>query len=86
MLEGYRTLIASLFAVGCLTVGLGLLDRGHRHEAYAAFGTAVAGIILAIAGKGTVTESVSSLAGGSGVKGAVASLMTDAKPEKPAGG
>ena len=76
----YRTLIGVLVAIAALLGGLALLAVDQRGAAYGSFATGVAAVVAWLAGKG----SVGVLANGTGVKGAVATLTTEAKPgEEP---
>jgi hypothetical protein len=74
--KGARTLIFALSALLVLLAGLWLLPPDARAGAFTAFATAIAGLMMAVAGK----ASVDALAHGDGVGGAVANLMTDKKP------
>lgn len=85
MFARWRTVIA-IEILGAMLL-LGLLIACNVNEAVAAaiatmfiaFASAIVGLAGAIAGK----SSIEHLANGSGVKGAIKALMTDAKPENP---
>lgn len=73
---GLRTLIAGLFGMLMLLVGLWLLERNHRHEAYFAFSTGIGCIIGALAVKSVGSSAVA----GDGLKKGLQNLATPAKP------
>lgn len=77
--EGYRTLFGFCLAIVALVGGLALLAADQRGAAYGAFSLAVVGLFMGLAGK----SSVGALAQGTGIKGAIATLTTDAKPGDP---
>ncbi len=76
---GYRTLIAGLFGMSMLLLGLFLLAKEHRHEAYFAFATGIGAIIASLAAKSVGESAV----GGDGLKGGVQNLLTPSKPGDP---
>lgn len=76
---GSRTLIAVLFAIMALTLGLWFIVDNQRASAYVSFSLAIVGVVGAIATK----ASVDSLSQGDGTKGAWKNLTTDKKPGDP---
>jgi hypothetical protein len=81
----FRTLGAAVLAILALVFGLWLVAAGDRGDAFFAFGGSLVGVVVAVAGK----SSVDALAGGGGLRGAGAALMSAAKPgdpPKPPGG
>ena len=76
---GLRTLIAGIFGMVMLVVGLWLLAKEHRHEAYFAFSTGIGCIIGALAVKSVGSAAVN----GDGLKGGAANLLTAKKPGEP---
>lgn len=85
MILRFRTFLFALLALGFLLAGLYLCLRyaGPGVAIFAAFAAAVVGIVGVVGGKSAVEH----LANGTGFKGAIAALMTDAKPgDPPAGG
>ena len=78
-IKGYRTLFAGIFGMVVLLVGLWLLAKDHRHEAYFAFATGVWCIIGALAAKSVGTSAV----GGEGLKQGMANLLGPTKPGDP---
>jgi hypothetical protein len=79
-LMGFRTFIAGLLGIGALTFGMWMVDVGNRSDAFFAFAGGIVGILTTLAGK----AAVDSLSNGTGFRGAVSALMTDAKPGTPA--
>jgi hypothetical protein len=77
---GFRTFIGGIFAISALTLGMYLVEAGDRSDAFLAFAGGVVGVMGTLAGK----SAISSLSNGSGIRGAMNSLMTDAKPGSPA--
>ena len=73
---GKRTLLFSLYAATLLLAGFALVAERDRGSAFTFFSAAVVGIVGAVATK----SAVGALAGGGGIAGAKAALMTDAKP------
>ena len=81
-MTGYRTLAGCLALAGCVLVALWMCRAIPGETADKLFATAawaLTGIAGLIAGKGAVGV----LAQGTGVKGAVRALLTDAKPGEP---
>jgi hypothetical protein len=76
---GTRTLVAVLFAIAALTLGLWFIEAGQRAMAYGAFSLAIVGVVGAIATK----ASVDALSAGDGTKGAWENLTTPKKPGEP---
>lgn len=81
LLLRFRTFLFALLALVCLLIGLYLCLRYPTAgiAIFTAFSLAVVGIVGAVATK----SSIEHLAEGSGVKGALAALMTNAKPGDP---
>ncbi len=81
LLLNFRTFLFSLLALGFLLAGLYLCLRypGAGVAIFTAFAGAVVCIVGAVATKSTFEH----LSNGTGFKGAIASLLTDAKPGEP---
>jgi hypothetical protein len=79
-LIGHRTLTFGLVALAVLLAGFYLLPPDARGAAFVFFSGGVGALMVAVAGK----SAVGALAGGGGVRGSTAALMTDAKPGDPA--
>jgi len=78
-LMGFRTFISGLVGIGVLAFGMWLVPEDGRSGAFFAFAGGIVGIMGTIAGK----AAVDSLAGGTGIQGAKAALMTNKKPGEP---
>lgn len=78
-LIGNRTLLAGLFGMVCLVLGLWFLALDHRHEAYFAFATGVGAIVASLAAKSVGESAVA----GDGLKGGLQNLLTPSKPGDP---
>lgn len=78
---GTRTFVFGIVALFFLSLGLGLCLWQTTVGAlvFSAFATAVVAVVALVAGR----NSVDALAMGTGVKGAIRTLMTDAKPGEP---
>jgi hypothetical protein len=76
-ITGKRTLLFSLYAATILLAGFALVEPGGRAPAFTFFAGALVGIVGAVATK----SAVGVLAGGGGIEGAKAALMTAEKPE-----
>ena len=75
-ITGLRTFLFGLAALAVLLAGLWLLPPDARGGAFVFFSGGVGALMVAVAGK----SAVGALAGGGGLKGAAAALMTDQKP------
>jgi len=78
-IEGLRTLFAGLVGMVMLLIGLWLLAKDHRHEAYVFFSGGIGAIVASLVVKSVGTSAVN----GEGLKGGLANLMTDKKPGDP---
>lgn len=78
-LEGLRTFIAGIVATVALVLGIFLVKEGDRASAFLAFAGGIVGVMGTVATK----SAVGSLASGTGIKGAMATLTTDKKPGDP---
>ena len=78
-ITGKRTLIFGLASLATLLAGYKLLPPEARGAAFVFFSAGVGALMASVAGK----AAVDSLAGGGGVEGAKAALMTAEKPEAP---
>jgi hypothetical protein len=76
---GARTLTFGLASLCVMLAGFWMLPADARGEAFVFFASGIGALMAAVAGK----SSVDSLAGGGGIAGAKAALMTSAKPEAP---
>lgn len=81
MLLHFRTFLFALAALGFLLAGLYLCLR--YPAAGVAIFTAFAGAVFAIVGAVATKSAVEHLGDGVGLKNAIASLMTDVKPDAP---
>ena len=73
---GKRTLFFGMASLAALLVAFALIPDKDRGAAYVFFAGGVGALIAAIAGK----SAVESLAQGTGIRGATATLMTSKKP------
>jgi len=80
-IKGLRTYTFAIVSLAFLIAGYGMsLDRPAAGIViFPALATAIVGIVALVAGKSTA----SALAGGSGIKGALNTLLTSAKPGDP---
>lgn len=78
-IEGWRTFIVTLVAVGVLVWGLYLVSPDHRKDVFVFF----AGSLVGLAGAQVVKSVGSAAVSGEGLKGGVANLMTNKKPGEP---
>ena len=78
-IEGWRTFIIILVAIGVLLVGLFFVKDDHRKDVFVFFSGARVGRASAYAAKSVGTKAVS----GEGLKGGLENLMTAKKPGDP---
>ena len=78
-IEGWRTFIIILVAIGVLLVGLFFVKDDHRKDVFVFFSGALVGLASAYAAKSVGTKAVS----GEGLKGGLENLMTAKKPGDP---
>jgi hypothetical protein len=77
---GLRTLVAFLASLAVMLTGFWLLPPEVRGAAFVFFAGGIGALMAALAGK----ASIDALAGGGGIQGAKAALLTDKKPDPPA--